>query len=126
MNDLHTITMAMGSDRSGSRTPDVGLPPAALARHADDERRRELARALHGPPAPRARRISEQLDILRGALAGYRERAIALHARLVELEASGNDNVTPIRQALIDSSVRIEAGARALLETPDPAIKRPA
>jgi hypothetical protein len=118
--------MAMGSGRAGSRTPDVGLPPAALARHADDARRRELARALHEPPAPRARRISEQLEVLRGAIATYRERAIALHARLVELEASGNDNVAAIRRTLIDSSVRIENGARALIETPDPAIKRPA
>jgi hypothetical protein len=90
MNDLHTITMTMASDRNGSRAPDVGLPPAALARHADDARRRELARALHEPPAPRARRISEQLDSLRAAIARYRERAIALHARLVELEASAH------------------------------------
>jgi hypothetical protein len=117
--------MTVGS-RDGSRSPDVGLPPAALARHADDERRRVLARALHEPPRPRTRRITEQLETMRAELARYRERAIALHAKLLELETSGNDNIAPLRRALIDSSVRIEGVARSLIDTPDPSLKKPA
>ena len=109
----------MGST-PGPRSPDVGLPPAALARHADLERRRTLARALHEPPRPRARRITEQLDALRAALAQYRERAIAIHKRLVELEVAGNDNVAELRHALIASSVQIESITRSLVDSPDP------
>jgi hypothetical protein len=117
----------MGSDRcSGSRSSDVGLPPAALARHADGERRRALARALHEPPRPRTRRITERLDAMSAAIARYRERAIALHAKLLDLEAAGNDNVAPLRQALIESSVLIERVARSLIDSPDPALKTPA
>jgi hypothetical protein len=67
----------------------------------------------------RARRITEQLDALRVAIAQYRERAIAIHARLVELEHAGNDNVTPLRRTLIASSVQIEGVARALVEPPE-------
>jgi hypothetical protein len=110
----------MGSDRSGSRSPDAGLPPAALARHADGERRRMLARALH-ETRPRARRITAQLEALRLALAQYRERAIAVHERLVALEAAGNDNVAALRKTFIEAAVRIEQHARALAEAPDPA-----
>jgi hypothetical protein len=96
-----------------SRTPDVGLPPAALARHADLERRRELARALHAPPV-RARSIIERLDQMAAQIALYRAQAIALHARLKELEAAGphnayNDNVAELRRRLIESSVAIIA-----------------
>jgi hypothetical protein len=103
---------------------DVGLPPAALARHADQERRRQLARALHAPPPPRTRRITERLGEMREQIARYRERAIALHARLLDLEESGNDNVAPLRRQLIESSVRIEHGVRVLVDTPDPSHKR--
>jgi hypothetical protein len=102
-----------------ARSPDLGLPPAALARHADLERRRNLARALHQPPPPRTRRITEQLEALRIAIAQYRERAIAIHARLVELEDAGNDNVSALRETLIASSVRIESVARTLVDGPD-------
>ncbi|MEO8704628.1 MAG: hypothetical protein ABI867_31525 [Kofleriaceae bacterium] len=94
--------------------------------HDVDERRRLLARALHESPRPRARRITEQLDAMRQEIARYRERAIALHARLLELEASGNDNVAPLRRQLIASSVQIELGVRSLVDTPDPALKKPA
>ena len=108
-----TTLAAMGS------APDVGLPPAALARHADLERRRELARALHAPPK-RARRITERLEAMRDEIARYRAQAIALHAKLVALEAAGNDNVAELRRALIESSVAIEDVARALVDTPVP------
>lgn len=111
---------SMGSDTRGSRSPDVGLPPAALARHADLERRRVLARALHEPARPRARRITEQLEQLRIAIAQYRARAIVFHARLLELEAAGNDNVARLRKTLIESSVQIEDVARSLVDSPEP------
>jgi hypothetical protein len=111
---------------AGPRAPDVGLPPAALARHADGERRRVLARALHEPPLPRTRRITERLEEMRHQIARYRERAIALHARLLELEESGNDNIAPLRKTLIESSVRIEHGVRSLIDSPDPSLKKPA
>src|SRR5687767_3476513 len=84
------------------RSPDVGLPPAALARHADLERRRELARALHEPLPPRARGITEQLEMMRHQLALYRAQAILLHARLLELEIAGNDNMGALRRQLIE------------------------
>jgi hypothetical protein len=112
----------------GARSPDVGLPPAALARHADTERRRTLARALHEPPPPYTRRITEQLEALRLAIARFREHAIVIQARLVELEDAGNDNVAILRRTLIASSVRIENVARLLTdadEWPDePTLRR--
>lgn len=87
---------------------DVGQPPAVLARRVDDGRRRELARALHTPKqCPPA--ITQQLERMRGLLAKYRAEAIALHARLIELELAGNDNIAPLRRALIASSVQIES-----------------
>jgi hypothetical protein len=116
----------MGAERGDARSQDFGLPPAALARHADDERRRELARALHEPPRPRARRISEQLEVIRAQLERYRERAMALHAKLLDLETSGNDNLASLRKTLIESSVRLEGGARSLIETPPHELKKPA
>jgi hypothetical protein len=103
-----------------ARLPDVGLPPAALARHADLERRRELARALHAPPPPRTRAIAERLDEMRVQLARYRAAAIALHARLVELESAGNDNIAALRRQLIASSVQIEGIGRMIVDVPEP------
>jgi len=85
-----------------------------------------LAQALHAPARPRTRRITEQLDTLRMEIARFRAQAIALHAKLVELETSRNDNVAPLRQALIESSVRIERVAQSLIDSPDPATKKPA
>jgi hypothetical protein len=99
------------------RSPDVGLPPAALARHADLERRRELARALHAPPPPRTRRITERLDEMRDQIAKYRAQAIALHARLVELEGAGNDNIAALRRALIEAGQHENVG-RSFTDTP--------
>jgi hypothetical protein len=113
MSTNETTVTAMGSG------PDIGLPPAALARHADIERRRELARALHAPPQ-RARRITERLEAMREEIARYRAQAIALHAKLVALEAAGNDNVAALRRALIESSVKIEGGARGLVDSQIP------
>ena len=110
----------------GSRSLDAGLPPAALARHVHGvQRRRELAQALHSAPRARTRRITEQLDVLRMEIARYRAAAIALHARLVELEAAGNDNISQLRRTLIESSVQIEDVVRTLVDSPDPA-RRPA
>jgi hypothetical protein len=63
-----------------------------------------------------SRRIIEQLEALRIAIAQYRERAIVIHARLVELEAAGNDNVAILRRTLIASSLQIESVARQLVE----------
>ena len=71
-----------------------------------------------GSTPPRARRITEQLDALRAALAKYRERAIAIHRRLVELESAGNDNVAELRQTLIASSIQIESVTRSLVDAP--------
>jgi hypothetical protein len=102
------------------RTPDVGLPPAALARHVDLERRRELARALHAPPRPRTRGIAERIDEMRDQLARYRVQAIALHARLLELENAGNDNMAALRRQLIESSVQIEGVGRAIIGPAEP------
>ena len=104
----------------GTNTSNVDLPPAAFARHVDDGRRRELARALH-TPQPRAAGISKRLDHMRVLLARYRAEAIALHARLVALELAGNDNVAPLRRALIESSVQIESIGRMLADSPMPA-----
>jgi hypothetical protein len=97
----------------------LGLPPAALARHADqEERRRELARALHAPRPSRARGITDRLEEMAAQIALYRAKAIALHARLMELESAGNDNVADLRRRLIESSVAIEGIARALVSAP--------
>jgi len=108
MSETRTIVVPVGP------WPDFGLPPAALARHVDVERRRELARALHAP-WPRARGITSRLEVMRDQIAHYRAQAIALHARLVELEAAGNDNVGPLRRTLIESSVQIESVVRSLV-----------
>jgi len=54
---------------------------------------------------------------MRQQIADYRARAIRLHAQLLELEVAGNDNIAPLRRALIESSVRIEDVARALVGT---------
>ncbi len=110
----------MGSN-AGARSPDVGLPPNALARHVGGvEKRRELAKALHTAPRPRTRRITERLDVLRAEIARYREQAIALHARLVDLEAHNNIEAVTLRRTLIDSSVKLEEVVRALIDTPYP------
>ncbi len=53
--------------------------------------------------------ITDRLEHMRGLLAKYRSEAIALHARLVALELAGNDNIAPLRRALIESSVQIES-----------------
>lgn len=92
---------------------EISHPPAVFARCVDDGRRRELARALHAPkqctPA-----IIDRVEHMRGLLANYRSAAIALHARLVALELAGNDNIAPLRRALIESSVQIESISRLL------------
>ncbi len=54
------------------------------------------------------------------AIARYREQAVALQARLVALEAAGNENVAPLREALRTSTERLEELAR-LVEAPPPA-----
>ncbi len=91
------------------RERDVGLPPAALARWNDGvDRRRQLARALHGGPAPRALRITERLDELRVQLAAYRAVAIALHGKLAALEAHGSHDAAAMRARLIELSLLIE------------------
>lgn len=87
---------------------EVSHPPAVFARCVDDGRRRELARALHAPKTC-APAIMDRLEHMRGLLAKYRSEAIALHARLVALELAGNDNIAPLRRALIESSVSIES-----------------
>ncbi len=61
--------------------------------------------------------ITERLEVMREQLARYRAQAIVIHARLLELETAGNDNIAAIRRALIESSVRIEGVARALVDT---------
>ncbi len=115
MSATNTNTSNVGST---ART-ELDAPPAALARRVDDGRRRELARALHTPPQ-QAPRIAERLDHMRTLLAKYRAEAIALHARLVALELAGNDNVAPLRRALIESSQRIESIGRLLSNAPLP------
>jgi len=87
-------------------------PPAVFARCVDDGRRRELA-ALHAPKRC-APAITDRLEHMRGLLAKYRSEAIALHARLVALELAGNDNIAPLRRALIESSVQIESISQLL------------
>lgn len=96
---------------------ELGLPPAALARWTDGiDRRRQLARALHAEPAPRPRRITEQLEQLRLQLDAYRAAAIALHAKLVELEAHGSHDAAVMREKLIAISVRIEVIVSAIVD----------
>ena len=115
----------MGSERRSTRSLAAGTPPPPpLQPAAADDRRRSLARALHEPPQAHARGISDRLDSLRTEIARYREAAIALHARLLELETSRNDNVTSIRQTLIASSVRLEGAVRDLTDAPDERRKR--
>lgn len=116
MNAKDTNTSDVRS--TGSRDLEVGeLPPAVFARQVDDGRRRELARALHAPLS-HTPRIAERLDQMRALLARYRAEAIALHARLVALELAGNDNVAPLRRALIESTARIESIGRVLSPAP--------
>jgi hypothetical protein len=118
MNAKDTNTSNVRSTLHGTRDLDVGeLPPAVFARQVDDGRRRELARALHAPVS-RAPAITERLDHMRALLAKYRAEAIALHARLVALELAGNDNVAPLRRALVESSVRIESIGKVLSDQP--------
>jgi uncharacterized coiled-coil DUF342 family protein len=96
---------------------DADLPPAAIARRQTEgnERRRELARALH-EKRQRAPKITERLAELSDQIAKYREKAIALHAKLVELEEAGED-VGALRTMLIESSVRLEQVVRDLIES---------
>jgi hypothetical protein len=113
----------MASDGSaGSRSrEEQALPPGALARHSDGvDRRRVLARALHEPAPPRSRRITERLEELREQIAKYRAKAIALHAKLVELEPSNGEEVAALRRKLIDSSVKLEDVVRSLIESRGP------
>ena len=81
---------------------------------ASMDRRRALARALHEPRRPRF--ASLHVTILR-----YREYAAAIFARLVELENAGNDNLAPMRRALIEVSAQVEGLARLVgVETATP------
>jgi hypothetical protein len=102
---------------------EVSPPPAALARRVDDGRRRELARALHEPKRC-APAIAERLEHMRGLLAKYRAEAIALHARLVALELAGNDNVAPLRRALIASTAQIESLSKLIECDKEPRLAR--
>ena len=79
---------------------------------ASVERRRALARALHEPDA---RFVPLHVTIER-----YRERAWALFKRLAELEAAGNDNVAPLRRALLACSEQVEGLARLIGVPPGP------
>jgi hypothetical protein len=72
------------------------------------QRRRALARALHEPRRG-ARFAALEVSILR-----YREHAAAIFKKLVELENAGNDNIAPLRRALILCSEQIEGIARLL------------
>ena len=99
-------------------TVEVSHPPAVFARCVDDGRRRELARALHAPKTC-APAIMDRLEHMRGLLAKYRSEAIALHARLVALELAGNDNIAPLRRALIESSVSIESICQLIEALPE-------
>ncbi|MBS1124379.1 MAG: hypothetical protein H6Q90_6607 [Deltaproteobacteria bacterium] len=111
----------MGSNASRTRSPGVGLPPSALAPQVHvEQKRRELARALPKAPLPRPPRITARLDILRVELARYREQAIVLHAKLVQLEAHNNVESSALRRMLIDSSVKLEEVVRALIDSPCP------
>jgi hypothetical protein len=76
---------------------------------ASVERRRALARALH-----EASPVDARFAPLHVAIVLYRERAAALFRRLVELEAAGNDNIEPIRSALIRCSEHVETLAAAV------------
>jgi hypothetical protein len=99
------------------RERELGLPPAALARWTDGvDRRRQLARALHAEPAPRTRRITERLEQLRVQLAAYRAGAIAIHKKLLELEAIGSHDAAILRVRLIEISVRIELIVRGIID----------
>ena len=118
MSSTTTNTSAVGSTETPGDRPEHE-PPAVFARQVDDGRRRELARALH-TPQPRAAGIALRLDRMRVLLARYRAEAISLHARLVELELAGNDNIAPLRRALIESSVQIENIGRMLAGAPMP------
>jgi len=115
----------MNARSTNTSDVDASLPPAVVARRVDDGRRRELARALHAPkrctPA-----ISERLDHMRRLLARYRAEAISLHARLMALELAGNDNVAPLRRALIASSVQIESISQLIAEHAPRAAPEPA
>ena len=103
---------------SGTRTDRDELPPAAYARRAENEdRHRAIARALHEPPRPQ---ITEKLEGLRAQIAQFRERAIDLHVKLVDLETKGDGDVRALRAAMMANVVRIEGVVRALIDTPDP------
>ena len=75
-----------------------------VMRAASVERRRALARVLHEAP-----RVDPKLATLHVQIVLYRERAAALFRQLVELEAKGNENVAPIRRALIACSEQVES-----------------
>ena len=83
-----------------------------VMRAASVERRRALARALHEAP-----RVDPKLATLHVQIVLYRERAAVVFRRLVDLEAQGNDNITPIRRALIACSEQIESLA-TLVDAP--------
>jgi hypothetical protein len=108
----------MGSGIQSER----GEPPAAVARRVvGEERQRAAARAPDPVPAPRAPQINEKLAGLRTQISQFRARAIDLHVKLVELEASGDqDDVRALRAAMMASVVRIESVVRALVEAPAP------
>ena len=73
---------------------------------ASVERRRTLARALHEP--------NVRFAPLHATIELYRECAWALFKRLAELEAAGNDNVAPLRRALLACSEQVEGLARLI------------
>jgi hypothetical protein len=79
---------------------------------ASIERRRTLARALHEP--------SERYAPLHATIETYRERARAMVRRLAELEAAGNDNVGPLRRALLACTEQVESVARLIGAPPGP------
>lgn len=73
---------------------------------ASVERRRALARVLHEAP-----RVDPRFASLHVSIILYRERAAVLFRRLLEIEVAGNDNVAPIRRALMACSEHVEGVA---------------
>jgi hypothetical protein len=110
---------------SGIHT-ERGEPPGAVARRVEGEERQRVAARAPDAPAPRAPQITEKLEGLRAQISQFRARAIDLHVKLVELEASGDqDDVRALRAAMMASVVRIESVVRALVEAPAPASPPP-
>lgn len=111
---------------TGSHADRVDLPPAAQARRVEGEdRHRGAARELPAGPPPRTPQIIEKLEELRVQIERFRERAIDLHAKLVELESQGDPDVRALRAAMMTSVVQIEGVVRALVDAPDPAATPP-